>query len=279
MSSHNKRRNSALMYEFLVKHVTKCLVAGDKSSSNRALKLLKKYYKPGTEIYKEFRLINSLAGTHVSTQAVAASILTEAKSAAQRSDVRSLDAEKTALLHEVNRTIKDHDFYDQPIANYRQLATLQSLVNHWRGSSPLDISKLAEYEDSTYSTLLSPPASHDPVAAMSESKGTNRLLMRVMLRKFNEKYRGVLTEDQQKLLKAYATSSDSSTALHHMTQLKEKVVSLIDSHVRSDSSEYTRKKLLEVRSAIVATEPAATDECFANFMLYAKLKSELESEG
>ncbi|NBT36323.1 MAG: hypothetical protein EBT03_12460, partial [Betaproteobacteria bacterium] len=72
MSGHNKRRNSALVYEFLVKHVAKCLVSDDKASSNRALKILKKYYRPGTEVYKEFRLIDSLARTHVSTQAVAA---------------------------------------------------------------------------------------------------------------------------------------------------------------------------------------------------------------
>ena len=90
-ATHNKKRNSCLMYEFLVRHISKSLVDDDKKSSDTALKILKKYYSSDTELYKEFRLLNALVTTSVSSEMVASSILTEAKSAARSHDLKKLD--------------------------------------------------------------------------------------------------------------------------------------------------------------------------------------------
>ena len=76
MSAHNKKRNTGLLYEFLIKTISQALVDDDKKKSSKALKIVKTYFKPGTELYKEFRLINSIIKTSVSSEAVAASIYT-----------------------------------------------------------------------------------------------------------------------------------------------------------------------------------------------------------
>jgi len=69
--SHNKKRNSILLYEFLVSSISKSLVEDDKRKSSAALKILKRHFKKGTNLYKEFRLLNSLIKTSVTSPQVA----------------------------------------------------------------------------------------------------------------------------------------------------------------------------------------------------------------
>ena len=48
--SHNKKRNVGIIYEQLIGTVAKGLVESDKIVSNEARKIIKKYFKPGTEL-------------------------------------------------------------------------------------------------------------------------------------------------------------------------------------------------------------------------------------
>ena len=120
MSSHAKKRNSALLYEFLVKFISQSLVDGDKKKSNAAFKIIKKHFKQGTEIYKEFRLLNALAQTSVSSEHVASNILFEAKAAARTHDVAKLDKEKRNLLSDIINSIKDNEIFEQHIDEYKK---------------------------------------------------------------------------------------------------------------------------------------------------------------
>lgn len=282
-TAHNKRRNSLLLYEFLVKKIASSLVESDERSSAIALKLMKQAFKPGTELYKEFRLLRALATTTVSSEAVAASIMNEAKTAARNHDTHKLDSEKTALIHSINRSFRDEFFFEQPIAEYKQYATLQQLVNFWRSPGQADLARLAQYEDSLVQKLTAPPPVEESVASSlsEESPGTNRLLFKIMLKKINEKYSGVLTPSQKQLLKAYAFSSASGddTVVKKMVEVKDELLQRIDEHLaKSGSDDYITKKLTEVRAEIQASTPAPNDEMLTKFMLFAKLDSELASE-
>ena len=119
--NHNKKRNSLLIYEFLVRAISRSLIEDDKKKSSIALKILRKHFKPGTELYKEFRLMNALAKTTVSSEHVAASILKEAKSATVKFDRQKLDREKSILIRNINHMINDENFYDQHVNEYRKI--------------------------------------------------------------------------------------------------------------------------------------------------------------
>ena len=127
--SHNKKRNTALLYEFLVRTIASALVEGDKKTSSTALKILRRYFKPGTQLYKEFRLFNALVKTTVSSSAVTSSIIAEAKAAAQTADIVALDREKSLLIRSINHALNIDNFYDHPVSEYRTYATIQTLLN------------------------------------------------------------------------------------------------------------------------------------------------------
>jgi len=280
--THNKKRNSILLYEFLVRTISRALVENDKKRSSLALKILKKHYKQGTELYKEFRIMNALVKTTVSSDHVAASILKEAKTAISSLDSEKLDREKSILIRNINHMINDEGFYDQHVSDYRTYATIQTLMNEWR-SSDKDLIKMAEHEDHLMKRLVAEKAQEDEHIITEDSSGTARLVMKVMTKKLNEKYSEALNDQQKGLIKAYAFSaaSDDNTSVRlKLKETKENLLSLIEDYSQDlQENNYLRNKLSEAKAALLSENLEAFDDSMVTrFMLYLKLKDELEAK-
>lgn len=278
MSAHNKKRNTGLLYEFLIHTISQALVDDDKRKSSRALKIIKTHFKPSTELYKEFRLINSIMKTTVSAESVASSILGEAKVAARSHDVDSLDREKSLLIRSINHQLNDDHFYDQQISEYRTFATVQNLLNSWRLKSA-DLSKMAEYEDQVVRWLVTPKVESNEQITTEGTAGSNRLLMKIMMKKLGEKYDGTLTAEQKSLIKAYAFSSasdDEKTIVLKLNEIKGKLLNSIESYNDNKKEEkYLSDKLNEVKSGLLNEVKKVDDSVVAEYMLYIKLIDEL----
>lgn len=280
MSAHNKKRNTGLLYEFLVRTISQALVDDDKKKSAKALKIVKAHFKPGTELYKEFRLINSIMKTTVSSDAVASSILGEAKTAARSHDTSTLDREKSLLIRSINHQLNDDNFYDQHIKEYRTFATVQNLINDWRSTSP-DLSRMAEYEDQVVKWLVSPKQESNEQVVTESTAGSNRLLMKIMMKKLGEKYDGTLTTEQKSLIKAYAFSAanddDNKTVLLKLKEIRENLLNSIEKYVddNKNNEKYLSDKLNEVKSQLLNEVSAVDDTAVAEYMLYIKLIDEL----
>jgi len=279
---HNKKRNTALLYEFLVRTISSSLVEGDKKKSSSALKILKRHFKPGTQLYREFRLFNALIKTTVSSDAVSSTIINEARAAASSVNIDQLDREKSLLIRSINHTIKDDDFYDQPVTEYRMYATIQTLLNEWRKTpGTADIESLARYEDSLRKWLVTEKVS-DNHTVSDASPGTSRLLMKVMMKKLNEKYSVALNSEQRDIIKSYAFSAaneDQTTVKKKLQEIKKSLLESMDSYsdIHSDSK-YLVQKVKDVRNQILSESiETVDDETVSRFMLYSALKTELTS--
>ena len=217
--THNKKRNTALLYEFLIKTISSALVENDKRKSSIALKIIRRYFKSGTELYKEFRIFNALIKTTVSSDSVGTSILKEARSAVESLNHEMLDKEKSLLIRNINHAINDENFYDQPVSEYRMYASIQTLFNEWQKPvGTADIALLANYENQLREWLISEKKKEDHTI-IDETPGTTRLLMKIMMKKLNEKYSVSLNNDQREIIKAYAFS----TANDNQTTIKKKL--------------------------------------------------------
>lgn len=281
-NSHNKKRNSILLYEFLVSSISKSLVENDKKRSSAALKILRRHYKKDTNLYREFRLLNSLLKTTVSSPQVAARILKEARDAATQIDETKLDREKSLLIRNINHSINDNSFYDQHIAEYRICATLQQLVNEWR-STDSDISRVATFEDQLMQWLLSSKNQSSDHSLNEETAGTSKLLMSVMTKKLNEKYSGVLSEQQKDLVKAYALTTATNDSLHITSKLEEirrDLSQSIDSYLQEvQTLPHLTQKLQEMKTDLDNEDfNSINDALITKFMVYSKLKTELDSK-
>lgn len=283
--THNKKRNTALLYEFLIRTISSALVEDNKRKSSTALKILRRYFKPGTQLYKEFRIFNALVKTTVSGDAVATSILKEARTAIESLDYNVLDREKSLLIRSINHMIKDENFYDQPIAEYRLYATIQTLFNEWRKpAGTADIVSLASYENQLREWLITEKKKEDHTL-IDETPGTTRLLMKVMMKKLNEKYSESLNDDQREIIKAYAFSTaneDQATIKKKLEEVRSGLLEAIDVYmVQKQDNTFVVNKLQDTKSRILSESlDAVDDSTVSKFMLYSTLRQELtENEG
>jgi hypothetical protein len=283
MAKSQKRRNTALMYEWLVKKISRCLVEGDSRNAGVALKILKKHFRPGTELHRELRLINAIVKTTVRSDASAASIIAEARQAATLYDAAKLDREKSLLIRNVNHRLNDDTIYEQSVPDFRTYSTVQTLLNEWR--KPLtqrDISKVTSYEEQMINWLVSEKedAGGD---TLDESAPDTRLLVKVMMKKLHEKYDGALSPEQKALVRAYAfaMAHDDANIVHRkLTEIKTKLLECIaHQEVLHPEEEYTNKTLLDVRAKLLDESLEAVDDgTVSRFMLYTKLCDEISSE-
>lgn len=285
--SHSKKRNSALVYEFLVRWMSSSLVEGRDAEAKIALNMIKKHFRPGTELYKEYRLADSLVKATVSSSGIAASILSEAKRAARAHDLKRLNEEKFKLLNEIHTTVKDPLFWDRPIPLYKTLATVQTLISDWRKDPrDIDLIRLAEYEDQIVSWLQENKESPKKLEEMKGNPGEDRLVLRIMSRKLEEKYGNTLTALQRTIMKEYVLwgeKSSNSTFLPVIEQMRQELVERIDTYIRNKSSQdYEVKKLITLKQSLVEgnflNDMSTNENWFNDVMDCAKLHDELGSE-
>ena len=127
--SHNKKRNVGVVYEILLRSISESLVKGDAEQAQKILDLITRRFKPDTELHREFRLFRALAKSSVSDSAIAAAILMEAKQAARKTNIENLEKEKSSLIREINYSLDGKNLYKRYVPNYRDLATIQILLN------------------------------------------------------------------------------------------------------------------------------------------------------
>ena len=267
------------MYEFLLRTISRALVENDAKRSSAALKIIKKHFKPGTELYREFRLFNSLVKTTVSNDAVAVSIVNEAKLAARSIDLAKLEKEKTIVIHEVNKSVSDDSFYDQPINEYKTYATIGILFSAWRNPGRADLSKIVQYEEKLIEWLRS---EKKPVGTMNEgaeSPGVNRLIFKIMTKKLNEKYGSTLDDVQKSLVREfalYSVTGAEGTVRNKLTEIRNDLIESI--RYSNGLPDHTSEKLTEAKKMIESEViTMIDDETVSRYMSYAKLAQELRA--
>lgn len=282
--NHSKKRNAGLMFEFLVRAVSRSLVDGDSKKSTMALKILRRHFKVGSELLREFKLMNSLIKTTVSSQSVATMILIEARDAAKAYDTKALDREKSLLIRSVNHDLKDPHFYDQHVEEYKTYATIQTLLNEWRSHASRDLGKTAQYEDMIVQRLVADKTVIPTEQA--EPQGTSRLVMKIMAKKMNEKYSNSLNEGQRSLIKSYVFSSvtdDPSIIRKKLSIVRNELLDSMTQYATlNGGNTFVVNKLNTARAQLLSESLddscVIDDDVIARFMLYTKLHDELGSQ-
>lgn len=244
----NKKRAPSLVVDIIARWVSRAIVEGRESDASRAVAILKRHFAQGTELHREYRLAESLVRAQVSAPMIAASILSEAKRAARSHDVSLLEKEKSKLLEAVSRDIDDPHFWDTPVPFYRAHATAQTLINDWRRDpKDIDLVRLAQYEERMSSWLLEPKEEPKKLEEMRGNPGEDRLLLRIMARKLEERYGEQLNPLQRSLLREHVLNSDGF--LRASETLRKNLLDAIDAYVRErPSSGYEISKLLDLRT-------------------------------
>lgn len=273
MAKHNKKRNVGLLHEQLIRFVSESVVEKNKSAVGIATQILESHFKPGTELYREFRLFNSLVHTRVESEDLARKIIIESKKACTAHDPSRLTEEKSKLIRDINHKINDSNFYDKKISEYRVYSTVQALLNEWRGTGNLYPEEIASYEASLEKWLTR--SKKQP--AIRENADANPLVLNVMIEKFNKKYDGVLGKDQKNLLSS-VLSSDSESIVESISQIKTNGLSKIKDFYKNCSNDFLLKKKSLITEKVENMKVDNSDLAIERALALSALINEMESD-
>jgi hypothetical protein len=278
---HNKKRNVGIIYELLLRSISASIVEGDKTRAQLALDIIEKYYDKSTELYKEYRLFNALIKSTVSDTPVAAAVLSEAKAAARRADIRKLDYEKSLLIREINHNLQDKDFYQRRIPDYRFYATVQNLLNEWSAGDRSDLTKMVMLEGQVVEWLLS-EKKENKVDFTAPAPEVDNLVVKLMNEKFNEKYSGKLNNDQTRLIQDYVFSVENGQEdlfVGRLNSLRETALTKLQTLKTSTDNQTLRERIPHVERALRGLNFSdLNDETISRFMTVSQLVTELNEE-
>ncbi len=239
---HNKKRNTAFLFEVLVKELTKASIRKDEQKKKQVVSVLKKHFSKGTVLHSELDVYRSLTETTGVSKEVAEKILAEAKRVYAMIPQQDIFSNQSALISDISKSVGG-DVYANFVPNYKDLATIAQIFN---SSGPLASRVLMEQRQVE---IMSTPDDTE-----QEFKHISNLTYRSFTKKFNTEYSDKLHEEQRDLLNKFIYSfADNGLSLkvylnEEIERLKSVVkesLSLIE--IKSDPRMLTNaKSVLEI---------------------------------
>ena len=192
---HNKKRNTAFIYEMLSKELTKAIISEDTETKTKVMAIIKEHFSPTSLLAEELRLYRTLLDTKKAKTEIAEKILQETKTAHRRLDGSSLFAEQSRAIARINKEL-GQDVWNNFLPNFKSLASVNAIFNN---KTPIKSKVL--FEQAIVDAM-------SDVTSLSESNklhSVDNLTYQTFINKFNDKYTALLTE-QKDLLNRYITS-------------------------------------------------------------------------
>ncbi len=274
-NQHNKKRNVGIIYEQLLRRTSAFMIESEEKKALDCVRITKKYFKPGSELYREFRLFHALLNTTTRSEPLAVRILEEARRGAKMFSQQQLDVEKSKLIKEINHTIDDTDFFNQPVKEYRLYATIQTLINDWRKSDDASLARVADYEQKLVEWLMKDKGTEPELDEMVD-ESVDALSVKIMTEKFEKKWSGKLSHEQTALIRDYVMGRTDANLLE---TTKNRVVRGLKRLKESTESAILLEKIDSVNKQVLGTDASKLDdETVVKFMQLTQLQRELENK-
>jgi len=221
---HNKKRNTAFVFESLLREATVAIIKGDTDKQHKVVQIIKKHFTADSELKKHLECYRSLYENQSLNAQISEKILTEAKMASRLIDPHGLFKKQTELINDINTTLSPSVFSNF-VPNYKTLATIDQI---FCDKLPPKTRVMLE------STIVENMTKNAPENVVNEE--IDNTTVSCFVGKFNEKYSETLSEEQKQLLSHYITSfTDNAVSLKMF--LNEEIVRLKDAIVESSSDE------------------------------------------
>lgn len=210
---HNKKRNTAFVFESLLREATVAIIKGDTDKQHKVVQIIKKHFTADSELKKHLECYRSLYENQSLNAQISEKILTEAKMASRLIDPHGLFKKQTELINDINTTLSPSVFSNF-VPNYKTLATIDQI---FCDKLPPKTRVMLE------STIVENMTKNAPENVVNEE--IDNTTVSCFVGKFNEKYSETLSEEQKQLLSHYITSfTDNAVSLKMF--LNEEIVRL-----------------------------------------------------
>lgn len=204
---HNKKRNTAFLFETLIRELTRAVIRKDNNTKNKVTSILKEHFAAGTVLHKELSLYRSLYETNSLARSTAERLLSEVKSQYALLEKESIFSEQGNVIHKMNKELSK-EVFGTFVPSYKNLATVYQIFN-----GDLPPTKKVLLEDVVLSGMM-----EDSSAGIAQPLAVqvDNLVIKNFINKFNTKYGSgsSINESQSRLLQNYILSfTDNAVGL------------------------------------------------------------------
>jgi len=279
---HSKFRNTGLIFELLVKQIAADTLNNRDSA---AVDILKKYFTNSSSLAKEFRLYEFIVKNKNVSQSKAEAILSTITEVSRKLNQKTLKTQKYELISTIKEHYNIEEFFGMSVRDYKPLAALYCLLEAQNNDSLVDPQILIDNKTTILEHLTSAPQNENEVkdTLIEEyskyDKDLKLLTFKILLEKFNNKYKDLLPE-QKNILKEFITSVNSQTRLRNLVNEEmNKIASAVRKLSSKVKDEVIKIKLDEVSKSIkpLSKQDRINDNHLVNLMQYYDLVNELKS--
>ena len=200
-NKHNKKRNTAFVYEALIKEATAAVLKGDHGQKQKVVNVIKKYFNSNSILSKDLDCYRSLYETNGISEKDSRRLIEAAMLDKRLIDPSGLFKVQSQMIADINKEV-DSDIFNNFVPNYKTLATIDQLF-----SIKTTPRKRVMLENEMVEHMTS-----KKIEEVKEN--IDNVVVTSFVNRFNKKYSSNLLEEQKELLTHYITSfTDNSLEL------------------------------------------------------------------
>ena len=250
----------------------------------KALPIIKRHFKAGTELGKELQLYRTIQEEEFKTETNAQKFLQACVSARKALNESALRRQKYNLIKEINDQFIVDNFFKARVSNYNIMAAAYKLFEYAEVDNPAHIvrSKATLVEHVLRNTIANPIKKKKGTVIKEtyavQTKDVRLLSYKMLIDKFNDKYNG-LNQRQKNILREYINNVTNTVALKEFIQNE---IPVIQKELKRAStrvgSKVVKIKLNEVNNMLTTMHNASTvkDKDVLTMLRYYELVKELK---
>lgn len=196
---HNKKRNTAFLYEALVRELTKSVVSNNSTRSKIVKTILKEHFRSGKVLFSELGCFTALTDKSNLDRYTAEKMIFRAKNEYDNLNQQEIFKEQSAVIKKVNTEL-GKEVFNNFVPDYKSYATLAQIFG-----TKMPVKNRVIMEQKIVETLTSSEE------AQEEMQPVDSLVVKSFTERFNKEYTELLPE-QKELLNRFIISFNESEA-------------------------------------------------------------------
>ena len=230
---HNKKRNTAFVFEALSREATVAIIKGDNERKQKVVSIIRKHFTGDSLLKKDLECYRSLYENQHLDQTTSKKIVEAVLAAKRLIDPNGLFKQQTEVINDINKELSPATF-NNFVPNYKSLATIAKMFNtdSPRQKVMLENKIVEGMIGGIDNTTLEPMDS---------------LTFTTFTKKFNQKYDNSLLQEQKDLLNHYISSfsrDDLETKIYlnrELGRLKQSLSEAVATEEIANDPEMIRK--------------------------------------
>ena len=250
---HSKYKNTAILFEMLVRKLTSESLTTDKSVT---IDIIKKYFGKNTELSKELQLYNSLIKETFKSEAQVLDFIRTCKDAHNKLSKVALKKQRYNLVKEISENFNFTKISKIRINNYKELASIYKIFEFSEADNP---KQLMECKQVLVNHVLVNEQPKPEIDTLMESfkkqnKDLRLLSYKLLVDKFNEKYSG-LNESQKDLLNKYIVHvNDTESMKEYFGEVIPTIKKQLKEHIKLTTDKATKIKIEKLSEMLCNVE-------------------------